>query len=314
MVPLMFGLIFLLVAIIYSIYTLKKEYFIDAPPGIDLLQMIPRSVFRIIYVIRDIPNAQPRATAIINQVASNSLSIDAALDQFYAIFMEGEAKYKSDAAKPYSSIFTDALDDAMREAMKDPNINPLERAAVEQAVQKFKTKIAAQTALTAGAPASTTSPSVLAAALATPRGVADVTGVGAAAAAPGSAAAAVPAAASAPKDIYSQMRPSLLSDVRSAVKSELAASGIRQNADTLRVSTSGTANLDTVGTNQGVDYDNISTKGPFCQGDAEASCPPEHNGCENGDMNDSCPAPIDMNKYIRKDSIPCWGCTLPTDY
>jgi hypothetical protein len=311
MVPLMLGLVFLAATIIYSIYTLKKEYFQDAPPGIDLLQMIPRSVFRIIYVIRDIPNAQPRAMAIIQQVQTNSLSIDAALDQFYAIFMEGEAKYKADAAKPYSSIFTDALDDAMREAMKDPKINPLERAAVEQAVQKFKTKVAAQTAMAAGAPASTTSPSVLAAALATPRGVADVTGM---TTAPGSAAAAVPAAASAPKDIYSQMRPSLLSDVRSAVKSELAASGIRQNADTLRVSTARTANLDTVGTNQGVDYDNISTKGPFCQGDAEASCPPEHNGCENGDMNDSCPAPIDMNKYIRKDSIPCWGCTLPTDY
>ncbi len=305
----MLGLVFLVAAIIYAIYTLKKEYF-QAAPGIDLLQMIPRSIFRIIYVIRDIPNAQPRAMAIAEQVQKNQLTIDQALDQFYAIFMEGEAKYKLDAAKPYSSIFTDALDDAMREAMKDPNINPLERAAVQQAVQKFKAKLSAQTAMSAGNPAATTAPSVLAAALSTPRGIADTTGVRAST----SAEAAVPAAASPPKDIYSQMRPSLLSDVRSAVKSELAASGIRQNADTLRVRTARTANLDTVGTNQGVDYDNISTKGPFCEGDAEASCPPEHNGCENGDMNDSCPAPIDMNRYIRKDSIPCWGCTLPTDY
>ena len=309
MVPLMLGLIFLVAAIIYAIYTLKKEYFQDAP-GVDLLQMVPRSIFRIIYVVRDIPNAQPRAMAIIEKVGRNQLSIDAALDEFYAIFMEGEAKYRADAAKPYSSIFTDALDDAMREAMKDPKINPLERAAVQQAVQKFKSKLAAQTAMAAGAPARTTAPTLIGAALATPVGVADLTGVRAST----SAEAAVPAAASTPKDVYSQMRPSLLSDVRAAVKTELAASGIRQNADTLRVRTARTANLDTIGTNQGVDYDNLSTKGPFCQGDAEASCPPEHNGCENGDMNDSCPAPIDMNKYIRKDSIPCWGCTLPTDY
>lgn len=305
----MLGLVFLVGAIIYGFYTLKKEYFQDAP-GIDLLQMIPRSIFRIIYVIRDIPNAQPRAMAIAEQVQKNQITIDQALDQFYAIFMEGEAKYKADTAKPYSSIFTDALDDAMKEAMKDPNVNPLERAAVQQAVQNFKAKIAAQTAIGAGAPSATTAPTSLAAAIATPRGVPNITGVRAST----SAEAAVPAAASEPKDVYSQMRPSLLSDVRSAVKTELAASGIRPNADTLRVRTARTANLDTVSTNQGVDYDNISTKGPFCQGDAEASCPPEHNGCENGDMNDSCPAPIDMNKYIRKDSIPCWGCTLPTDY
>ena len=305
----MLGLLFLVAAIIYAIYTLKKEYFVDAPPGIDLLQMIPRSIFRIVYVIRDIPNAQPRGMAIIEKAQKNEITLDDALYQFYQIFMEGEAKYKQEQAKPYSTIFTEALDDIMKEAMKDPNINPLERAAVQEAIQKFKSKISAQTAMGAGAAAPVTSSSLLGVGLAAPRGVAD-SGLSASLL----ATAAVPSASVTSKDVYSQMRPALIDDVRSAVKTELAASGIRQNADTLRVKTRGTANLDTVGTNQGVDYDNLSVKGPVCEGDAEASCPPEHNGCENGDMNDSCPAPIDMNKYIRKDSIPCWGCTLPTDY
>ncbi len=305
----MFGLAVLLAAIIYAIHVLKKEYFVDASQGIDLLQMIPRSIFRIVYVIRDIPNAQPRAMAIIEKVGKNELTLDAALDQFYAIFMEGEAKYKADQAKPYSSIFTEALDDIMKEAMKDPNINPLERAAVQEAIQKFKAKIAAQTAMASGSAAPTASSTLIGAAIATPRGVANpglTTSV--------SAENAVPSVPMTSKDVYSQMRPALIDDVRSAVKTELASSGIRPNADTMRIGTRRTANLDTVGTNQGMDYDNLSIKGPVCQGEAEASCPPEHNGCENGDMNDSCPAPIDMNKYIRKDSIPCWGCTLPTDY
>ncbi len=305
----MLGLIFLVAAIIFAIYSLKKEYFQDGP-GIDLLQMIPRSVFRIVYVLRDIPNAQPRGMAIIEKVQKNQMTLDQALDQFYAIFMEGEAQYKAEVAKPYSSIFTDALDDILKEAMKDPNVNPLERAAVEQAVQKFKAKVRAQTAMAAGAAAPTTAPTLLGAALATPRGVAD----GGMPPVSTAATSAIPSAPAPTKDTYSQMRPALISDIRSAVKSELAASGIRPNADHLRVRTPGTVGLDTIGTNQGVDYDNLSIKGPVCQGDADASCPPEHNGCENGDMNDSCPAPIDMNKYIRKDSIPCWGCTLPTDY
>ena len=304
----MFGLAVLVAAIIYAIYVLRKEYF-QNPPRVDILQLIPRSIYRIFYVLRDVPNAQVRGMAIVERVQKNMITIDDALDEFYVLFMEGEAKYKADQAKPYSSIFTDALDDIMKESLKDPNINPLERAAVEQAVQKFKAKIGAQTALSTGSPASTNSSNLLGAALATPRGVANP-GLSASA----SAETAVPAAPLTSKDVYSQMRPALIDDVRSAVKTELAASGIRQNADTLRVRTRGTANLDTVGTNQGVDYDNLSIKGPVCEGDAEASCPPEHNGCENGDMNDSCPAPIDMNKYIRKDSIPCWGCTLPTDY
>ena len=307
----MLGLIVLVVAIIFAIYTLKKEYFQDAPPT-NVLDMIPRSAVRFFHAVKDVPNGMPRAEAIFNKLQANQITIKDAIDGLYVIFMEGEAAYKADIAKSYTSIFTDALDDLLKMGVSQvgKSMTADELAQAQQAVAAFKAKVASQTAAAAGAPAPVAASALLGAALAAPAGVGSAAPVVASA----SAAKAVPSEPSTTKDVYSQMRPALIDDIRSAVKTELAASGIRQNADTLRERTRRTVDIDTVGTNQGIDYDNMSTKGPVSQGDAEASCPPEHNGCENGDMNDSCPAPIDMNKYIRKDSIPCWGCTLPTDY
>jgi hypothetical protein len=306
----MLGLIVLAVAIIFAIYTLKKEYFQSGPPNV--LDMIPRSMVRFLHAVKDIPNAEQRAKAIFDNLEAKKITIKDAIDNLYVIFMEGEAAYKADIAKSYASIFTDALDDLLKMGASQvgKSMTADELAQAQQAVAAFKAKIASQTAAAAGAPASVAASTLLGAALAAPAGVGSAAPVVASA----SAAKAVPSEPATTKDMYSQMRPALIDDIRSAVKTEIAASGIRQNADTLRERTRRTVDLDTVGTNQGIDYDNMSTKGPVCQGDAEASCPPEHNGCENGDMNDSCPAPIDMNKYIRKDSIPCWGCTLPTDY
>lgn len=306
MVPLMLGLIVLGLAIIYAIYFLKKEYFQDAA---NEFEKTPRSAFRIMYVLKDVPKAQERVMTIFMGVITKQIKLADAIDQLYVLFLEGEAAYKADIAKPYSSIFTDALDDLLKE-LATSKMPPADLAEAQQAVAAFKAKIASQTAAAAGAPAATTASALLGAAIAAPAGVGTATPVTASK----SADKAVPSEPATTKDIYSQMRPALIEDIRSAVKTELESSGIRPNADALRIRTRGTASLDTVGTNQGVDYDNLSTKGPVCQGDADPSCPPEHNGCENGDMNDSCPAPIDMNKYIRKDSIPCWGCTLPTDY
>jgi hypothetical protein len=51
-------------------------------------------------------------------------------------------------------------------------------------------------------------------------------------------------------------------------------------------------------------------------------CSGNGNKCSDGCESDSCSqgadylhsspgAPFDSNDYIRKDSIPCWGCTLP---
>ena len=39
-----------------------------------------------------------------------------------------------------------------------------------------------------------------------------------------------------------------------------------------------------------------------CNDDVEARCPTNPNG--------SCPSMPDMSKYIRKDAIPCWGCSI----
>ena len=33
--------------------------------------------------------------------------------------------------------------------------------------------------------------------------------------------------------------------------------------------------------------------------------------CQGSDYSSSVPAPFNSGDYIRKDSIPCWGCTLP---
>ncbi len=310
MVPLMLGLVVLVVAIIFAIYTLKKEYFQNAPSS-NILDMVPRSIVRFIHAVKDVPNAPQRGEAIFKALEAKQITVANAIDQLYAIFLEGEVAYKADIAKSYTSIFTDALDDLLRLSASQfgKDMTAEELAQLQQAVAAFKAKVGSQTAAAAGQPASTAASTLLGAAVASPAGVA-----AAPVAASASAAKAVPAESATTKDVYSQMRPALIDDIRSAVKTELAASGIRANADALRVQTARTANIDTIGTNQGIDYDNISTKGPVCQGEADPSCPPEHNGCENGDMNDSCPAPIDMNKYIRKDSIPCWGCTLPTDY
>jgi hypothetical protein len=49
---------------------------------------------------------------------------------------------------------------------------------------------------------------------------------------------------------------------------------------------------------QGDEYNRTSHKKPY-------QCPDDNCG---GDYPNGCP---DMSEYIRKDSIPCWGCTLP---
>lgn len=307
MVPLMLGLIVLAITIVFTIHKLKKEYFVDVPPN--ALDMVPRSIVRLLHAVKDVPTLQQRAEDLFKKLEAKEITITDAINSLYAIFLEGEAAYKADMAKPYASIFTDALDDLLKiTASQGLGTTPQELSELQQAVAAFKSKIASQTAASAGAPATTRASTLLGAPLASPGTTVPTL------AAVASAARAVAAEPSTTKDVYSQMRPALIDDIRSAVKTELSASGIRPNADVLRQRTARTANLDTVGTNQGINYDNISTKGPVCQGDADASCPPEHNGCENGDMNDSCPAPIDMNMYIRKDSIPCWGCTLPNGY
>jgi hypothetical protein len=54
----------------------------------------------------------------------------------------------------------------------------------------------------------------------------------------------------------------------------------------------------TPATQQGDEYNRTSHKKPY-------QCPEDNCG---GDYPNGCP---DMSEYIRKDSIPCWGCTLP---
>lgn len=55
----------------------------------------------------------------------------------------------------------------------------------------------------------------------------------------------------------------------------------------------------TVGLQQGADYRGAQPQGapcPYAQAQTAAQC--------------SQPQPVDMSEYIRKDSIPCWGCNI----
>lgn len=48
--------------------------------------------------------------------------------------------------------------------------------------------------------------------------------------------------------------------------------------------------------------------GDSCSGSSGGSCG-SPSCCQGADYSNSVPAPFNSSDYIRKDSIPCWGCT-----
>jgi hypothetical protein len=87
-----------------------------------------------------------------------------------------------------------------------------------------------------------------------------------------------------------QQRADLLRDIQKVVKNEILAN---------RLTTPmipATANKPSDSTAQGQEYENS------CHKDTEYRCPRNPDG--------SCPPIPDMSKYIRKDAIPCYGCSL----
>jgi hypothetical protein len=89
-----------------------------------------------------------------------------------------------------------------------------------------------------------------------------------------------------------QERAELLKDIQKLVKNEVLANRSTQpiiSGETRR-------SQDTDSTAQGREYEGS------CYKDTEYRCPKNPDG--------SCPPVPDMTQYIKKDEIPCWGCSL----
>lgn len=105
-------------------------------------------------------------------------------------------------------------------------------------------------------------------------------------------------------------RSQLLKDIQKIVRNEILSersvsnpSGSDSSSSSSRsdeVSEEEMEECDTNLTSQGKDYmkNNLKTN----KEDSEAGCPPGKDGL--------CPPLPDMRDYIRKDKIPCWGCTI----
>ncbi len=284
MIPLVFGLVVLVLALIYAIYFAKKEYFEDS------LSSQPQEIVNLVMVTKDIPNAPQRAMAILDQFQQKKVSADEAINQLYKIFMEGEPAYKKMVTKPYVSYFTDALDFASKQMATDSSMPADVKASIASAIQNFKTKMT----------------------LASPASVVSTLGTAATAAvapAPSESPIAANAATATAPAAPSMPAPS---DARTIalINQQLKAMNIVPNQPNMTTSKVATAPANTDSTEQGMEYDSLA-RGPVGK-----HCPPERPSCPEDNVDPSCddssPAPIDMNKYIRKDSIPCWGCTLPT--
>lgn len=88
-----------------------------------------------------------------------------------------------------------------------------------------------------------------------------------------------------------QQKADLLRDIQKAVRNELLV-----NRNTTPVIANTSSKKDTDATAQGKEYES------GCQKDSEYRCPKNPDG--------TCPPVPDMSQYIKKDEIPCWGCTL----
>ncbi len=257
----------------------------------DSLSSQPSEIVNLVLITKDIPNAMPRASAVFQQFQEKKVSADEAIQQLYAIFKEGESAHKKMMTKPYDSYFTDALDFAGKALETDTSVPAVVKSSIKAAIQKFKTQMIATS------PAST---------------ISTISNVATAAVAPApseSPIAATAASASSAPPAPSMPAPS---DARTIelINQQFKVMGIKPNGANMKAIGASTAVADSDATEQGIEYDNLA------RGPAGNHCKPARPSCPEDNVDPSCddslPAPIDMNKYIRKDSIPCWGCTLPT--
>lgn len=108
-----------------------------------------------------------------------------------------------------------------------------------------------------------------------------------------------------------QQKINLLKDIQKVVKSDLIVNrNLLQQINLQNQDGSHTYDSDdngsdnSISTMQGKEYTNgcLKPKEDDCYQDTEYRCPKNPDG--------SCPPLPDMTKYIKKDSIPCWGCSI----
>jgi hypothetical protein len=89
-----------------------------------------------------------------------------------------------------------------------------------------------------------------------------------------------------------QQRADMLKDIQKVVRNEILASRSTKPI----ISGETRQSNDTDATSQGQEYEDSCHKG------TEYRCPKNPDG--------SCPPVPDMTQYIKKDAIPCWGCSI----
>jgi hypothetical protein len=88
-----------------------------------------------------------------------------------------------------------------------------------------------------------------------------------------------------------QQKSELLKDIQKVVRNEILA-----NRSTTPLTKDKYENEDTTSSRQGKEYEES------CYKDSEYRCPKNPDG--------TCPPVPDMSQYIKKDAIPCYGCSL----
>ncbi len=283
------ALVVLVLILIYAYFTRKTEFFTDS------LASQPQEIVNLVMVTKDIPNAPERAMQIFGKFEGKQKDADETIKELYDLFMEGESSYKKMVAKPYVSYFTDFLEFMLKEIENADDAPANIKGELKTSIQKFKAKLA----ITAGGPAAT---------------VSSLTTVGAAAVAPAPSESPIAASAAPPATSSSAPVMPAPTDARTLeiINKRLNELGIKPNSDNMKASGTSTAVPDSDAMEQGVEYDSVArgaVDSRRCRHPERPSCPEDN--CDPA-CADSEPAPVDMNKYIRKDSIPCWGCTLPT--
>ena len=102
-----------------------------------------------------------------------------------------------------------------------------------------------------------------------------------------------------------KQRSNLLKDIQKMVRNELLSSRQLEKPDQMKDEDEETMDGACPSARQGKEYKRRCPQGDAeaeAESDAEYRCPKNPDG--------SCPPVPDLSDYVRKDSIPCWGCSL----
>jgi hypothetical protein len=96
-----------------------------------------------------------------------------------------------------------------------------------------------------------------------------------------------------------QQKSDLLSNIQKIFRNELLSN---RSTDASVIDKTASVSTNSSSTNQGKEYTKSSSKESCDNGEDEYRCPKNPDG--------TCPPVPDMTQYIKKDAIPCWGCSI----